>query len=237
VHRSVQLGVLGGFRLTADALAAPLPPQAQRVVGLLAVRKTALSRSAVAAALWEDAPDRRAQANLRNALWRIHVACDALVRCTRDTVRVHECVVVDLAQAERVARDLVAGTPMRCGSPVGLLADDLLPEWDEEWLLIERERHRQLRLHALEELSGALRTAGRWSEAIAAALAAVQAEPLRESAQRALIEAHVDEGNVSEAVRQRDTYRRLLDYELGIPPSPRLEAIVDAALRGAPIPG
>lgn len=111
-----------------------------------------------------------------------------------------------------------------------MLDHDLLPTWDEQWLVIERERQRQLRMHALEALSGSLCDARRYPEAITAALAAVRAEPLRESSQRALIAAHAGEGNVSEAVRQLDAYRRLLDEELGIAPSAQLEAIVDRAL-------
>jgi hypothetical protein len=36
------------------------------------------------------------------------------------------------------------------------LYEDLLPAWDDDWLVLERERHRQLRLHALENLSARL---------------------------------------------------------------------------------
>lgn len=103
-----------------------------------------------------------------------------------------------------------------------------LPAWDEPWLLIERERQRQLRMHALETLSAALAQQGQYPQAITAALAAVRAEPLRESSQRKLIAAHLAEGNISEAVRQLTAYRTLLRVELGITPSRPLEAMVAA---------
>ena len=48
---------------------------------------------------------------------------------------------------------------------------------------------------------------------------AITAEPLRESAQRALIEAHVAEGNLAEARRGYVLYRDLLRRELGVDPS------------------
>ena len=89
----------------------------------------------------------------------------------------------------------------------------------------------QLRMHALEVLSVSLCRTERYSDAITAALAAVRAEPLRESSQKALISAHLGEGNISEAVRQLSAYRKLLDHELGIAPSPQLAGIVAAALR------
>jgi DNA-binding SARP family transcriptional activator len=50
-------------------------------------------------------------------------------------------------------------------------------------------------------------------------LAATAAEPLRESAHRLLIQVHLAEGNVAEAVRQYELYRGLLATELGIEPS------------------
>jgi DNA-binding SARP family transcriptional activator len=106
---------------------------------------------------------------------------------------------------------------------------DLLPGWYDDWVLMERERLRQRILHALEELSRKLACAGRFPEAVEAAVLAIGAEPLRESAQRALIEAHVAEGNLSEARRILQEYRDLLRRELGVNPSYALQAVVDAA--------
>jgi len=65
---------------------------------------------------------------------------------------------------------------------VPVLSADLLPDWYDDWVLLEAEDWRQLRLHALEALAGRLIALGRWGEAANAAGAAVRAEPLRESA-------------------------------------------------------
>jgi DNA-binding SARP family transcriptional activator len=101
-----------------------------------------------------------------------------------------------------------------------------LPEFYEDWVLIERERFRQLRLHGLELLCAKLSALGRHNSAIQAGLAAVTSEPLRESAQRVLIEAHIAEGNMSEAVRCFDAFRTELVTHLGIEPSGSLRALV-----------
>jgi DNA-binding SARP family transcriptional activator len=98
--------------------------------------------------------------------------------------------------------------------------------WYDDWVLSEAEDWRQLRLHALEALADRLTAIGRWGEAADAAGAAVRAEPLRESANAALIRVHLAEGNQSEAVRQFDRYRALLDAELGLEPTPRLRRLV-----------
>jgi len=106
-----------------------------------------------------------------------------------------------------------------------------LPDWYDDWVLIERERHRQLGLHALEALASRLVQLERYGEAVDAALAAVAAEPFRESAYRALIAAHLAEGNASEALRQYEHFRRLLAEGLSLAPSPRMEALVAGLTR------
>src|SRR5437867_4028183 len=68
-----------------------------------------------------------------------------------------------------------------------LLHEDLLPDWYDDWVALERERLRQLRVHALEQLCDRLLVAERFGEATEAALAASRTEPLRESPQRLLI--------------------------------------------------
>jgi DNA-binding SARP family transcriptional activator len=74
-------------------------------------------------------------------------------------------------------------------------------------------------MRRLEEMSRDLLTSGRTAEAIEAAFASIEIEPLRESAHLALIEAHVKDGNRAEAVHQVERVRAMLREELGIGPS------------------
>ena len=101
---------------------------------------------------------------------------------------------------------------------------ELLPDWPDDWITEWRESWRQVRLHALEALSRVYASAGWYGRALDVALAAVRAEPLRESAHRAVIEIHVAEGNVNEALRQYRMCEVLLQQELGVAPS---SAILD----------
>src|SRR5206468_12712768 len=96
----------------------------------------------------------------------------------------------------------------------------------DDWVLMERERIRQRVLHALEALSRRLAGTARCAEAVEAAMMAVSAEPLRESAQRALIEAHVAEGNWVEGRRAYDAYRDPVRRELGAEPPMDLLATI-----------
>jgi DNA-binding SARP family transcriptional activator len=61
-----------------------------------------------------------------------------------------------------------------------------------------------------------------------AAISAVGIDPLRESASRVLIEAHLAEGNWVEARRTYERYRDTVRCELGVEPSEQLTDLVRA---------
>ncbi len=112
--------------------------------------------------------------------------------------------------------------------------EDLLPDWYEDWVLVERERFRQLRLHALEAMCRRLADAGSYALALEAGLAAVAAEPLRESAQRLVVGVHLAEGNLGEALRQYDRYARHLADACGATPSPAMSRLLAEGGGGTP---
>jgi DNA-binding SARP family transcriptional activator len=206
----IALSLLGGFRVESNDDEIDLPLSAQRLVAFLALSERPMLRPRVAGALWPDTVDRRARANLRSALWRLGALTGPLVDSRGTHLTIADAVTVDVrdmcarAQAivggEGLARDADCAQPE--GSAVLLFTADLLPDWYEDWVLIDRERVRQVRLRALEGLCERLAGLGRYPEAVEVGLAAVAADPLRESAHRALIRVHVREGNHGEALRQ-----------------------------------
>jgi DNA-binding SARP family transcriptional activator len=227
-----RLRLLGGFDLHAGARRVPVPPAGQRVVAYLALHGRSLARGHLAGTLWPDVRAVRAAANLRAAVWRAASPDVAVLVASRTHVRLDDAVVVDHEAAVECARHLLdpaAATPD--GDATSDLAGELLPGWDADWVVLERERLRQLRLHALDALCDRLTAAGRAGEAVEAGLVSVAAEPLRESAHRCLIRAHLSEGNVAAALRQYEAFRRLLANELGVTPSPLAEAMVRDLLR------
>jgi DNA-binding SARP family transcriptional activator len=232
-----RVALLGRFEVACCGVRVEVPMSAQRVLAFVALREHPVQRAHVAGSLWLDTSEARAQANLRSALWRLHRSGHRLIDATGDRLRLAAGVRVDLREAEAVAQNATAVSGEGGGggwSDVLALAGDLLPDWYDEWVLLERERFRQVRLRALETLSGRLIEAGRLDEALAAAQAAVAAEPLRESAHRALVRVHLAEGNAGEAVRQYRLFRRLLDEQLGLVPSGRMEELMrDIATAGA----
>jgi SARP family transcriptional regulator, regulator of embCAB operon len=227
-NRSCMISVLGEFRLWWTGSVRPgIPRASQRLLAFLALHGGIASRAAAAGTLWPDADERHAYSNLRSAVARLERTCRNALQVSKLELGLAEGVTVDLRHAQALARRLLdpAVTPGQSdlsASAVAALSGDLLPGWYDDWVLIEAEDWRQLRLHALEALAGRLTAASRWGEAADAAGAAVRAEPLRESAHVTLIQVHLAEGNQSEAVREFGRYRALLHAELGLAPTSRL---------------
>lgn len=228
----LRIGLLGGFQLSSgEGPLEPVTAASQRLLAFLALRGRPMPRTLVAETLWPDTSDARAHASLRSALARLAGPARAAITTTFADIGLAAGVEIDLCNARATAhRLLVPGTLCQAGdldeAAIASLSADLLPDWYEDWAVIETEEWRQLRLHALEALAVHLVASGRFGDAAAAAAAAVRAEPLRESAHAVLIRVHLAEGNQSEALRAFEHYRALLHAELGLEPTPRLYQVV-----------
>ena len=234
---TLSMRLLDRFGLLDGQAALAVPPVTERVLALLAVRGGTVGRSRVAGMLWPDVTERRALACLRSALRRLPPIARPAVQVTPAELALADAVPIDLRTGQALARRLLdpAARPAEedlGGAAVEVLATGLLPDWYDDWLVTAAESWRQLRLHALEALAGHLTAARRYGEAAEAAVAAVAAEPLRESAHRALIRVHLAEGNRSEALRQYHRYRQLLCAELGVEPTAALHQLL--GLPGTP---
>ena len=228
--QSATLSLLNAFELRCDGRVVALPPSAQRLLAFVALHEHPLQRIYVAGTLWLDATDERAGASLRSSLWRLNRPGHLLVEATATHLRLAPEVDVDLRRALALARRLLDGSADAVDVSDGrvVLGAELLPDWYDDWLLFERERYRQLGLHALEALAERLGRDGDVARGLEAALSAVRSEPLRESAHRVLIRLHLAEGNRGEALRQYEVCRRLLRDKLGVEPSPELDRLLDA---------
>jgi DNA-binding SARP family transcriptional activator len=232
-ENSVCLNLFGGPFVVADGLRLEVPEGGKRLLAYVALLGHPVERRQAAGTLWPDGDDVRAAGNLRSALWRLKGAGIDVIVADRFCLNLRSDVVVDVATVRGWARRLTEGTPTDADlCAYGWRSEflDLLPGWYEDWALFERERIRQQLLHALEALSRWLLDHGRAAEAIEAAVTAVLVEPLRESAQRRLFEAHIAEGNLVEGLRTYHAYRDLLRRELGAQPGSSFTEVVSAIM-------
>jgi DNA-binding SARP family transcriptional activator len=228
-HATVHL--LGSPYVSYEGNRIQVPEGSKRLLAFVALHRDGVERRYVAGSLWPIGGDDRAAGNLRSALWRLRGAGIDIVECDKWTLRLGDDVAVDvyasMAWAERVINDRTNDPDLRV-STQNVNALDLLPGWYDDWTIVERERLRQRMLHAFEALSSRLASIGRYSDAIEAAITAINAEPLRESAHRVLIEVHLAECNWIEAHRTFVVYRDLVRRELGIEPSHELSTLLFA---------
>jgi len=241
VASATRVALLDGFALIrsqdgATTAVDGLPRGAQRLIAHLSLCGRP-GRSAIAGQLWPDVPDELAHGSLRSALWRVQKAVPGLVDVSGGALGLADGVRVDVRDFTDWARRVLDPHTVVDGmvTPDVGLHGELLPGWYDDWVLLARERLRQLRVHALEVLADKLACDGRYGEAVQAAYAAVGTEPLRESAHRAVVRVHVAEGNTVEAVRAYKAFRDLLADELGVAPSPLMEQLMHTVCSGAPL--
>ncbi|MFC0432875.1 BTAD domain-containing putative transcriptional regulator [Kutzneria buriramensis] len=228
-----RLTLLDGFALTVGGRELVVPKAQQRLLALVALRRDT-NRNTAVGLLWPEGAEARAMASLRTALWRLQQLHVPTVRVAGDAMSLDPGLRLDVSELTGMAALARQGS---AELPPSLLLGphELLPGWYDDWVLVERERLRQLYLHTVEGFAASCLRAGRHGDALEAAHAAVRADPLRESPYRLVIEVHLAEGNVAEALSTYQNYRALLARELGVAPSPMIRGLIHDTVRAAAV--
>lgn len=196
---------------------------ARRILAYLALRGDRVSRGRTSADLWPDECEDKGRANLRRALW--HVPPGWVITDNTDLLLDATC---DLTAARKAAARSIEGATVPLGD-IELLSEDILPGWHEEWVLGAQNAFRLIRVQALETACRTMTRAGDLTLATQAGAAALAAEPLRESAAEALIDALLAQHNRHAAIQCFRTLSMRLEQELGVLPHPALAGRLTSA--------
>lgn len=229
----VAVSLLDQFELRLDDQPVEVPVGAQRLIALLGLVGPR-TRAEAAARMWPDPSDAQTQGCLRTALWRLQRRLGAeVVLSSNNRLRLAPDIAIDtellVYRALRIVDGRAAELPASELTVGALATGELLPGWEDDWVVFERERLRELRLHALERLCAWFAVQKRYGMAMEAALAAVREDPLRESARRAVIKVHLAQGNLVQARSHYGDFRRLMLIELQLEPTAELAALVSTA--------
>lgn len=234
---AVRVSLLGTFALTEDGVSRAIPKAARRLVALLALHRRGLSRSRAAALLTPHLEPDSAAGSLRATLARLRATGLHLLAPEEGSLRLADDVSVDAWEQEALAVQLASdAAELPDAIEIDELVVELLPGWDDDWVLFERARLQDLFLHALEAHARRLAAQGTEVAALSAAYEVLRADPLRESAARLLVEMHLAEGNHAQAVRAYLDFRQRVRAALGVEPSGAMRALVAPLLptsRGA----
>jgi DNA-binding SARP family transcriptional activator len=148
-----------------------------------------------------------------------------LLRLPPDATVDVEAAEAQVAEATRAYGDGAFTDAQRLAvAAVSCLQASFLPDHEGEWVSGVREHLHELLVSALETASLAAASLRDDRNALRFADEAVRRAPLRESAHRCRMAAHVAAGNRAEALRCYHHLRRLLAEELGVDPAPETEA-------------
>jgi DNA-binding SARP family transcriptional activator len=222
---------LGELRVEHDGSPVALPRRrpARALLGWLALHPGLHARSSVAAALWPNVLDESARSSLRTALsaLRPSIGADALV-ATRERVGLAPDVRVDVHEfgvlLEEPGRELDA---------LALCSGELLEGFDEDWVLVARDAHRERVAELLSGLATAAAARGDHGSAVGFARRRAALDPFDEPAQRALMQLLYQAGDRARALAAYERFADRLRRELGVAVSPSTRAVA-AELRNGP---
>ena len=241
----VHLQLLGRFQVRREGN--EVPPAAfggRKVRSLLRVlavaRPNLVPHDVLVEALWPDRPPADPVANLNVLVNRARRALgDPAAVTTGTSGYALGDVSCDLdefdaaLQAARTAHD-AAAVLHAATTALAMWGEPLVEDTYADWADEPRERLRRDRLDACELATEAALTLGDARAATATAAEAVAAEPLREDAVHLLARARDAAGDRVGALDTIARFRRRLADQLGLDPSPPLEALQTALLRAEP---
>lgn len=242
---TLRIHLLGEFSLSYDnvPLTTISTPRLQSLLAYLVLHRVQRHRRSVLAGLLDpDTPESHARRALSQAIWQLRRNLPNLIESDRDSVSLspRASLWVDALEFERLAalqlKEITEGLPApttatACADlrqAIQLYRGELLEGLYDDWLLMERERLRELHLQALECLTQLEKSAGRYQSALEAALLLAQADPWRSSAQRQVMQLYFCLGRPEAALEQFEAYRRTLNAELGAEPEPETLALAHA---------
>lgn len=215
--------LLGAFSLQVQGEETPtLPRPARWLFALLILRRqAALSREWLAETLWPEATQERSAFYLRRSLTELRNALGSeryrLLSPTRATL------TFDFADAfcDVIAYDRLveAEDAASLEKAVALYQGVLLEGCDAEWALLERVRRMEQFIVALERLARHQERARNLVGATRFLRRVVEADPLRETAHRKLMQALGQAGDYIGLERQYRELRRALRDELNMEPA------------------
>jgi len=222
-----QLSLLQTWKLRRDSCILHVAARQQRLITALAIHGPR-PRSYLVGLLWPESCETRALESLRVSLHLVSRQAPGLLVNGGAELALSDSVDVDLRRVRASIRELSeSGVGGKAASSLSLLREaELLPGWYDDWVLFEQSRLLQDRLRAFHIIGRESLARGDFEVALEASEAALELEPLYESAVGLLIQAQRRQGNNAAALRAFENYRAKLHEDMGLVPSEVIRRLV-----------
>ncbi|MDF2434573.1 MAG: hypothetical protein JWP44_4204 [Mucilaginibacter sp.] len=237
VVRPLSIRLFGTFDVQVNDQ--PLPrlrsQKGQWLLALLILRQgQQVERSWLAGVLWPESADSQALANLRLSLTDLRRSLGRavihLVAPTPRTLRFDQAgASVDVSAFDAA---ILKGDTASLEAATAVYRGALLEGCEEEWLLPERHERAEAYSGALETLAKQARAAGHPEQALPFLKKLIAADPLRTSAQRALMQALADTGDHAAVTQVYRDFRLYLHEALHTQPDPETCALYEKLRAG-----
>jgi DNA-binding SARP family transcriptional activator len=215
----LRVRLVGGLALTVDGeeQASLSGRPARQMLAWLALNPGRHARGTLAGTFWPDVLESSARASLRTALAVLRrelpsSSADWLV-VSNESIALAVEVLVDVLEAASLADSGALAEALAMGD------GELLPEFDEDWVIDARARHRDWRMRTLAARADQLERDGDPLQAIALSRRRIMLDPLDEDAHRDLITCLAERGDRAGALAVYARLQERLRSELGITPS------------------
>ena len=223
-----QVFLLGGLRIMRQGQPVPPPPfRSQTLLALLLLRPAKHRRYQLAGQLFTDSPEDAAKARLSDQLWLLKRCLpefpltSTAMDISADTVQVW--VDVNEFRALVQKKDKASLT-----QAIGLYTGDLLPEQNEEWLLLERENLYLAYVRALQMLAMQDLQSGEYANAVILLEKLQKIESFDENNLRNLMRAYQSVGQRGAALAAYDRFQTLIKQEMDLDPEPATREVAQA---------
>ena len=222
-----QLSLLQSWQLRRDTDVVHVAARQQRLITALAINGPR-PRGFLVGLLWPECRESRALESLRVSMHLVSRQVPGLLINGGTVLSLSELVDVDLHRVRALIRELgQVGLNGNVASCLHQLRDaELLPGWYEDWVLFEQSRLRQDRLHAYHLIARESLARCDYEFALEASEAALELEPLYESAVGLLVQAERKQGNNAAALRAFGKYQVKLKEDMGLEPSEAIQRLV-----------
>jgi len=206
---------------------------------LLMLHPEGLTKEQVGLIFWPDISPGELKIRFKNTIYRLRHAAGKDVVVFEDDIYYFNRAMDYEADFETFNREIqLAGLARKPEQEIEhyrhaieLYKGEFLPEINEEWVVVERERLHQKYITALRRLAELYLETSQPVEALAFANRYLQYDPLNEGVHQLIMRCYASMGNVNMVIKQYQTLNFILESELGAQPSPQTISLYDLLTR------